>query len=150
MVTVAAACLTVIAAAPTAASATASRDEYAHQADPVCSATDQASKRQFARFVKADRHLRFHAAGNALAAIGTNIASGNAKLRLIAPFPGDEARISQWLGIWDQIAHTWNPLAASAYRLGEYKRLGNLFRQINRLAATARNLVSDYPFRSCA
>jgi len=147
---IASACLALALAAPPLASATASRDEYAQQADPACQLSNQFWKRKWGQFTRADRHLKFHAAGNALAAIGTNIASTTATLRTIAPPPGDEARISQWLGMWDQIAHIRNPQAASAYRLGKFKRLGNLFGQSDALVRGASDLMFDYPFRQCA
>jgi hypothetical protein len=134
---------------PANASATASRAEYAQQADPICKSTNQDWTRLWKRFIRANKKLRFHAAGNALASIGTLLSSTTASLRQIAPPPGDEALIAKWLGIWDRIAHFYG-LAASDYRLGKYSSLRQVLKGTVRLNRQAGALVADFPFQACA
>jgi hypothetical protein len=140
----------VVAALPAAsASAASTRAEYAQQADPICQASDQVTGRLWKRFLRANKRLMFHAAGNALAAIGTNLSATNDKLRLISPPPGDEALIAKWLGIWDRIAHLYG-LAASDYRLGKYSSLTQVLKGTWRLNRQASALMADFPFQHCA
>jgi hypothetical protein len=136
-----------VEAAPVSAAST--REEYTQQADPICLASNKAWSRLWKRFLRADKQLKFHAAGNALNAIGTNLAATNDKLRLIAPPPGDEALIGQWIGIWDRIAHFYE-LAASDYRLGKISSLRQVLKGTVRLSKSAARLVSAFPFQACA
>jgi hypothetical protein len=80
--------------------------------------------------------------------IGSRIAFSNTQLRLIPPPSGDEATIAGWLGLWDGVAQNWTQ-GASAYRLGEYRRLRHLIRVNGRLAKQAETLVSGFPFHFC-
>jgi hypothetical protein len=134
---------------PTSAIATADRAEYVQQADPICQASNKAWTRLWKRFLRADSRLKFHAAGNALAAIGTNLSAANAKLRQIAPPPGDEALIAEWIGIWDRIAHFY-ALAASDYRLAKISSVRQVLEGVARLNGRATKLVSAFAFQSCA
>jgi hypothetical protein len=130
------------------AHAAATRDEYALQADPICASADKDTAALWKRFIKLDRKLKFHGAGNALEAIGTRNLSADAALRQIIPPPGDEAAINGWIALWDQIGQKWI-LAASAYRLGEYGRLKRLIRSTAPLGKQADALIAGFPFRSC-
>jgi hypothetical protein len=141
--------LLVSAVAVAPAHAASTREEYAAQADPYCKAETQDGNRLWKRFVRANAHLRFHSAGNALESIGTRITQTNNQLRPIPPPPGDETLIANWLGIWDGIAHRW-VLSASAYRLGKYNRVNHLFNTIDRLARQTHDLVAVFPFKDCA
>ena len=145
---IALALLAVSAVAVTPANAASTREEYAAQADPYCKAETDDGVRLWKRFVRANAHSRFHSAGNALAAIGARITQTNSQLRPIPPPPGDETLIANWLGIWDGIAHRW-VLSASAYRLGEYKRVNRLLNSTDRLAKQASDLVTAFAFRYC-
>ena len=100
------------------AHAASTRVEYAAQAEPICRAEAKDTSRLWKHFVQADRHFKFHAAGNALEGIGSRIAFSNTQLRLIPPPSGDEATIAGWLGLWDGVAQHWTQ-GASAYRLGK-------------------------------
>ena len=141
--------IVVIAAEAAPASAASTREEYAQQADPICRTSNKAWSRLWKRFLRADRQLKFHAAGNALNAIGTNLAATNDKLELIAPPPGDAALIGKWIGIWDRIAHFYE-LAASDYRLRKFSSLRQVLEGTVRLSKGAARLVSGFPFQACA
>ena len=145
---VVACCLALAGLAAPGASAAADRSEYANQADPICRSTNHAWTRLWKRFLQANRQLKFHAAGNALAGIERVLSSTTAKLRQISPPPGDEALISKWLGTWDRIAHLYG-LAASDYRLGKYSSLDQVLRGAARLNRRAGALVSGFPFQAC-
>jgi hypothetical protein len=134
-------------AAPAHAAST--RAEYAVQADPICRSSDNDTNRLSKRFWRANKKFRYHAAGNALAAIGRRLLSANNQLRAIVAPPGDEALIAQWIHLWDQVSENY-AVAASDYRLGEYKRVAHEFRASHRLATTARQLVAGFPFQACA
>ena len=73
--------LGLIAVAP--ADAASTREEYAVQADPICLSSDQDTSRLMKSFWRANKKFRYHAAGNALAAVGRRILSGNNQLRAI-------------------------------------------------------------------
>ena len=132
----------------TSANAAADRAEYAQQADPICKAASQDWTRLWKRFLRADKKLRFHAAGNALASIGTRLSAMTASLRQITPPPADEALVSRWLGVWDRIAHFWE-LAASDYRLGKYSSLRQVLKGADRLNGQAAALMGGFPFTAC-
>ncbi|HEY6770902.1 MAG TPA: hypothetical protein VI035_00465 [Solirubrobacterales bacterium] len=131
------------------ADAASTRAEYALQADPICKSSDRDTNRLMKRFWQANKKFRIHAAGNALAAVGRRLLSGNNQLRAIMPPPGDEALIAQWIHIWDKISENF-ALAASDYRLGWYGRVEHLFKASSRLGATARHVVAGFPFQYCA
>ena len=131
------------------ADAASTRGEYAQQADPICRSSDRDTGRLFKRFSHANKKSRIHAAGNALAAIGRRLLSGNNQLRTIVPPPGDEALTAQWIQIWDKISENF-ALAASDYRLGWDRRVEHLFKASGRLNANARRLVAGFPFQYCA
>jgi len=133
---------------PANAGAAASRAEYGQQADPICKAASKDWTRLWKRFLRADKRLRFHAAGNALASIGTRLSAMTASLRQLAPPPGDEALVSQWLGVWDRIAHFYG-LAASDYRLGKYSSLLQVLKGADRLNRRASALMRGFPFVAC-
>jgi hypothetical protein len=141
--------LVMMLTAAASASAAATREEYAAQADPYCQAEGKDNSRHLKRFIQADKHGRYHAAGNALNAIGQRISQTNGQLRLLSPPPGDETVIAQWLGDWDVIAHKW-VLSASAYRLGEYRRAQHLINTTGGIAKKAGALVAAFPFQYCA
>ena len=61
----------LIAVAP--ADAASTRAEYAVQADPICRSSDQDTSRLMKSFWRANKKFRYHAAGNALAAVGRRI-----------------------------------------------------------------------------
>ena len=139
----------LVAAGTPLADAASTRAEYALQADPICRSSDTDTSRLLKRFWRANKKFRYHAAGNALAAIGRRELSANNQLRAIIPPPGDEALIAQWIHLWDQVSENY-AVAASDYRLGEYKRVAHEFRASQRLATTARQLVAGFPFQACA
>jgi hypothetical protein len=139
----------LIATGAVSASAASTRAEYIAQVDPICEASNQGLTRLWKRFVRADKQHKLHTAGNALATIATNLVSSDAKLQAIPPPPGDEARVSQWLGMFDQIAHNYK-ISASAYRLGTYKRVSRLIDRSDRLNRNADSLMADFPFQVCA
>src|SRR5262249_43920540 len=122
---VAASMALIAVVAVTPAHAASTRQEYAAQADPYCSAEGKDTERLWRRFVQANSHFKFHAAGTALYAVGSRIEQTNNQLRLISAPPGDETLIGDWLGLWDRVAQKWK-LAASAYRLGKYHLLNRL------------------------
>jgi hypothetical protein len=133
------------------ADAASTRAEYAAQADPICKSNDKDFHHLWKRFLRLAKQYPFkiQAAANALERMGTRYSSSIRSLRLIAPPPGDEALIAQWLDLHNQSAAKY-PLAASAYRLGEYKRLNRLIGSADRLARQASSLMSEFPFQYCA
>jgi hypothetical protein len=139
--------LGLIAVAPAHAAST--REEYAVQADPICRSSDQDTSRLMKSFWRANKKFRYHAAGNALAAVGRRILSGNNQLRAIVPPPGDEVLIGQWIHLWDKVSENF-AVAASDYRLGWYGRVAREFKSSRRLGAQARQLVAGFPFQHCA
>ncbi len=143
--------LLIGAVAPQGAAAAATRAEYALQAEPICKSSNKDVNRLYRRFLRAAKQWPFkiQAAANALEGIGRRYSSSVSSLRLIAPPPGDEARISQWLDLHGRAAATW-PLAASAYRLDAFKRLNRLLERSDRLQEKASSLMSDFPFRQCS
>jgi hypothetical protein len=132
----------------TSAGAASTREEYALQADPICHSADVDTARLFKQFLRLNKQSKLHAAANALEGVGRRNFSADAALRLIPPPPGDEAALSGWIDLWDQIGQKW-VLAASAYRLGRYGRVSHLIRSTNPLGNQADALISGFPFRSC-
>jgi hypothetical protein len=141
--------LITVSAAP--ADAAATRTEYAAQADPICKSNDKAFSHLWKRFTRLAKLYPFkiQAAANALERMGSRYSSSIRSLRLIAPPPGDEALIAQWLDLHTRSAAKY-PLAASAYRANDYKRLNRLIGSAGRLARQASSLMSDFPFQHCA
>ena len=139
--------LGLIAVAP--ADAASTRQEYAVQADPICRSSDQDTNRLMKRFWRANKKFRYHAAGNALAAVGRRVLSGNNQLRAIAPPPGDEVLIGQWIHLWDKVSENF-AVAASDYRIGWYDKVAREFKSSRRLGAQAHQLVAGFPFQHCA
>ena len=137
------------AVAPQGAAAAATPAEYAAQADPICNSANKDLDRIWKRYLRFNKRGPAKGAVNALRKLGARIASSNGELRLIAPPPGDEARIDQWIDIWDQVANRWK-LAARAYKLMRWGEVSNHFGHIDRLASEARGVVFDYPFQACA
>jgi hypothetical protein len=141
---------TLLMGAPVAGAAS-TRAEYAAQADPICKSNDKDFNRLWKRFLRLANQYPFkiQAAANTLERMGKRYSSSVNSLHLIAPPPGDEALIAQWLDLHSQSA-TKYPLAASAYRLNNYKRLNRLIDSADRLARHASSLVADWPFQRCA
>ena len=54
-----------------------------------------------------------------------------------------------WLELHSRSAAVY-PLAASAYRANDYKRLNRLIGRADRVARQASSLMSDFPFEHCA
>ena len=143
--------LVISAMAVTPAHATSTRAEYATQAEPICKSSNEDFQHLWKRFLRLSKQYPFkiQAAANALERMGRNYTSFVGSLRLIAPPPGDEALISQWLDLHSQAAAKY-PLAASAYRRNDYKKLNRLIGSANRLATRASSFMSDFPFHYCA
>jgi hypothetical protein len=141
--------LIAVWAAPAEAAST--RAEYAAQADPICKSNDKAFSHLWKSFLRlADQYpFKIQAAADALERTGRRYSSTIRSLRLIAPPPGDEALIAQWLEVHSRSAAVY-PLAASAYRANDYKRLNRLIGRAVRLTRHARSFVSDFPFQHCA
>ena len=139
--------LIAVWAAP--ADAASTRAEYALQADPICRSSDQDTTRLWKRFLRLNKRSKSKGATNALRGIKARTKSSNRELRLIAPPPGDEALIGQWLGIWDQIATRWG-FAALGYKLELWSEVDNQLHQISQRAREARRVVSGFPFQACA
>lgn len=133
------------------ADAASTRAEYAAQADPICKSGDKNINRHWKRFLRLAKQYPFkiQAAANALEGAGRSYSSAVRSLGLIPPPPGDEARISQWLDLHSRSAAKY-PLAASAYRANDYKRLNRLLGNADRLERQASSLMSDFPFGYCA
>jgi hypothetical protein len=141
---------TVLVGASTAsATAASTRAEYALQADPICRSSDKDTTRLWKRFLKLNKRSKSRGATNALRSIEARTKSSNRELRLIAPPPGDEAVIGDWLGIWDQIATRWG-FAAHGYKLKLWSEVDNQLHQISKRAREARHVVSGFPFQACA
>ena len=136
---------------PSSVSAAATRAEYALQAEPICKSSNKDVNRSWRRYLRAAKQWPFkiQAAANALEGIGRRYSLLVSSLRLIAPPPGDEARIPQWLDLHGRAAAVW-PLAASAYRLDNFKRLDRLLERSDRLQRQASSLMSGFPFRQCS
>jgi hypothetical protein len=139
--------LMAVWAAPAGAAST--RAEYALQADPICRSADQDTTRLWKRFLRLNKRSKSKGATNALRSIKARTKSSNRELRLIAPPPGDEALIGEWLGIWDQIATRWG-FAALGYKLKLWSELDNQLHQISQRVREARRVVSGFPFQACA
>ena len=141
--------LITVWAAP--ADAASTRAEYAAQGDPICKSNNQDFHHLWKRFLRLANQYPFkiQAAANALERMGSRYSSSIRSLRLIAPPPGDEALIANWLDLHSQSAAKY-PLMASAYRLNNYKRLNRLIGSADRLARHASSLMSDFPFQHCA
>lgn len=148
---VAAILLAVLLVAAPVAHASATRAEYAVEADPICRSADKDINHLWKRFRREAKQYPFkiQAAANALESIGRRYSSAVRSLSLIGPPVGDEGLISQWLELHSRSAAKY-PLAASAYRLNEYKRLNRLIDSADRLARRASSLMSDWPFQRCA
>jgi hypothetical protein len=141
--------LIAVWAAPAEAAST--RADYAAQADPICKSNDKDFDHLWKRFLRLAKQYPFkiQAAANALEHMGSRYSSSIRSLRLIVPPPGDEALIAQWLKLHGRSAAVY-PLAASAYRANDYKRLNRLIGRADRIARQARSLMSDFPYQYCA
>ncbi len=139
----------LIAAWAAPADAASTRAEYALQADPICRSADKDTTRLWKRFLRLNKEFKSKGATNALRGIKSRIKSSNRELRLIAPPPGDEALIGEWLGIWDQIATRWG-FAALGYKLKLWSEVDNQLHRISQRAREARRVVSGFPFQACA
>lgn len=131
------------------ADAAATREEYALQADPICKRTDKHNNRHWKRFLRLNKQSKSKGAINELRGIGVGFDSSNRELRLIVPPPGDEALISEWIGIWDRVARRWQ-FAARGYKLKLWSEVDNQLNRIDQLAKEARGVVSGFPFQACA
>ena len=131
------------------ADAASTRAEYAQQADPICRSSDKDTTHLWKRFLRLNKRFKSKGATNALRSIKARTRSSNRELRLIAPPPGDEALIGEWLGIWDQIATRWG-FAALGYKLKLWSEVDNQLHQISQRVREARRVVSGFPFQACA
>jgi hypothetical protein len=134
---------------PGPAHAATTRAEYVAQADPICAAANADIAGLNKRFLRLHKKGRYGAAGAALRKTGTRLSVSLAQVRAIAAPPGDEATVTSWLGLIDDVAAVNRRMGRAEAK----QRFGKVVKLINRNAQLhdqAHTLVADWGFQSCA
>jgi hypothetical protein len=140
--------LVVLLLGASVAIAAATRAEYVSQADPYCAAANKDIKALNQRFHRLFRRGKDKAAGRVLSKTGTRLSRSVDEVRAIAPPPGDEALVGEWLRLVDQIAAN-NHVMGRAHARHQFRKQDGLYAQNNRIANRAHALVADWGFHAC-
>jgi hypothetical protein len=141
------AALLAVSAAP--ASGAATRAEFAAAAEPVCadaSAEIRSLNKQARRSAKRGRD---RTAGRTIKRIGGVFSGSISDVRRIAPPPGDEALIADWLGLMGQVGSNLKAMGR-AHMKGQIGRRNNLFLRNQEIGTAAITLTRDWGFHACA
>jgi hypothetical protein len=153
--------LAVLVCAP-AARATSTRAEYVAQVDPICHAapvTDKAAARRFKK--RAHQLIRrgmdpdhpSPAGMRAVVRFYSQVArvqrGANADIASVAPAPGDEALISQWLRIRSKVPERLGQFIRS-FSAGQDHKARRAISRAFKADFEAYSLMQDFGFSHCA
>jgi predicted nucleic acid-binding Zn-ribbon protein len=143
-----------LAAVPATAEATTDRADYDAQVNPICAATNSQAKALYASFEQMERALdrradkahgkkrrRLEDRADALFSQldDQNLAIYSAEfaqLKLVAPAPGDESLVAQWLGVQQTLFDLSAQISALEQR--QARLFGKNFRKIHSINAFKR------------
>lgn len=141
--------LLAIALAASPASGAATRAEFAAAAEPICadaSAEIRSLNKEARRNAKQGRA---RSAGRAIMRIGSVFSNSISSVSQIAPPPGEEATISNWLGLMSQIGTNLQAMGR-AHMKRQIGRRNFLYLRNQEIGAEAITLTRDWGFRACA
>jgi hypothetical protein len=135
-------------AAPIAAAAEITRDEYKAQVEPICKKNSEAND----RILKGVRNLvkqdKLKQAGAKFIKASNALKSTYNQLKAVPQPTADEARLSKWLGYVKTEADLFNS-GGKALKAGNKKKAQKFVNKLNSNANQANAQVLSFNFRYC-
>jgi hypothetical protein len=133
-------------ASPAAGAAT--RAEFAAQAEPICAGASTQVRSQSKKARKSAKRGHDKAAGKAIMRMGRAWSNSVSRVRQIAPPPGEEATVSQWLNLTSQIGTSFSRMGR-AHKQGKIGLRNSIYFDMQEIGTEAITLMRDWGFSAC-